>query len=189
MMRGRNRPAPVLTTPVPRASGPGHTQRAHTTAPNSPPTAHRPAARPPMPALHEANRPAATAGRLQPGQAPGHHPRHPHRRHPPGRPRHAQRPPRRPQQAASISPRTPRSCCPFDRGHWVVPPGHYSESGPPARRAAGVSAKYYRAGAERSGGFRGTTPRASTAQVGVRPRSSPPGLAGRLTRLWAAMTR
>ena len=65
--------------------------------------------------------------RLQPGQAPGHHPRHPHRHHPPGRHRPAQRPPRRPQQTArttaSISPRTPRSCCPFDRAHWGRPPG------------------------------------------------------------------
>ena len=46
---------------------------------------------------------------------------------PPGRSRLAQRPARRPQQAASIRPRprTQRSCCPFDRAHWVVPPGQH----------------------------------------------------------------
>jgi hypothetical protein len=44
---------------------------------------------------------------------------------PPGRHRLAHRPPRRPQHPASARPRTrhPRSCWPFGRAHWVVPPG------------------------------------------------------------------
>ena len=48
---------------------------------------------------------------LQPGQKPGHHPRHPHRRHPPKPSGPAHRPPRRPQHPATITTRdhTPRS--------------------------------------------------------------------------------
>ena len=54
---------------------------------------------------------------------------------PPSRHRPGHRPPRRPQQAASttasISPRTPRSCCPFDRGHWVAPRASTAQRGVP----------------------------------------------------------
>jgi hypothetical protein len=49
--------------------------------------------------------PALDGPAVQPGQTPGHYPRHPDRRHSPGRPRLAQRPPRRPQHPVSIRPR------------------------------------------------------------------------------------
>jgi site-specific DNA recombinase len=93
---------------------------------------------------------------------------------------------RRPQQAASISPPTPRSCCPFDRAHWVVPPGQYSESraeGPASGRCAdevpprGREARRAAPGARPPGltrpGRCGSSGRRPTRAAGDRPARRP----------------